>query len=558
MMFGFKVRRIACGVLAAMVISAVNSFAVTSQFRGVNWADKRDNFVSEVLVLSGLSLSDNYQSASVVADRVIGQFQELMGTNSVRMPVNEPTILTAFEMYSGALDVALEHGRLVMGYWGPSQPSGPKNMDDWWKMWSRLIEKYGDHPNAYFEIFNEPHMYTKDQLRNLYAEWLEKFPNVPRDHILLDGTGMAQNVPDIADDPRFEGCLFAVHEYTFWNMSINTEEGWRNSFKYKVGKYADRTVCTEWGGAMSPGDKAGVHYETMDYNSTPTNYFMAYIRGMSDQLHEWEMGSFYWPGLRDGDWYSMTKRSGEGANIKLEVVNQSGLDRMHMAWADTVETDPPVQEPFGKIGEDGVVAAGSPSAIPGKIEAENYDLGGSRVAFYDKFSSNEGGFYRKDAVDIVVLDSSDLSKGFALGYTQDGEWLEYTVNVAKSAEYTVEAQMATASEKVGVLFFIDGKAVTDTVVAKQGEDWTSYQVISAKTSPIKAGEHVLKMQIVGNYVNVDWFRFCEGSQCEETSGLRKISPKVSGETSVRLRKNGGALYIEKNGLRFDLTGHRIK
>ena len=54
MMFDFKVRRIACGVLAAMVISAVNSLAVTSQFRGVNWADKRDNFVSEVLVLSGV------------------------------------------------------------------------------------------------------------------------------------------------------------------------------------------------------------------------------------------------------------------------------------------------------------------------------------------------------------------------------------------------------------------------------------------------------------------------------------------------------------------------
>lgn len=47
MMFGF--RRAACIVLAATAISAVNSFAVTSQFRGVNWADKRDNFVSDIL-----------------------------------------------------------------------------------------------------------------------------------------------------------------------------------------------------------------------------------------------------------------------------------------------------------------------------------------------------------------------------------------------------------------------------------------------------------------------------------------------------------------------------
>lgn len=364
MVFGSKVRRIACIALAATAFSAVNSFAVTSQFRGVNWADKRDNFVSDVLVLSGMSLSDNYQSASIVAERVIGQFQELLGTNSVRMPVNEPTVLNAFDMYSGALDVALKHGRLVMGYWGPAQPAGPKNMDDWWKMWAKLVEKYGEHPNAYFEIFNEPHMYSKDDLRNLYATWLEKFPNVPRDHILLDGSGMAWNVPDIADDPRFEGCLFAVHEYTFWNMSINTEQGWKNSFKGKVGKYVDRTVCTEWGGAMSPGEKAGVQYGYMDYNQQPTNYFMAYIRGMSDQLREWEMGSFYWPGLRDGDWYSMTKRSGEGADIKLEVVNQSGLDRMQHSWADTVAIVPPDTIPADTATADTSTAPADTSAAP--------------------------------------------------------------------------------------------------------------------------------------------------------------------------------------------------
>ena len=327
-------------VFFLVFILCANLFAITSQFRGVNWADKRDNFVSDVLLLSGMSLSDTYESASIIAERVIGQFQELLGTNSVRIPINEPTSSKFWNTYTGIVDVGLSKGRIVFGYWGPAQPSGPKNMDDWWKMWETVVNKYGKHPNAYFEIFNEPHMYSVEELRNLYAEWLKKFPDVPRDHILLDGSGLAWNVPDIADDPRFEGCLFAVHEYTFWNMSITTEEGWKRSFQGKVGKYVDRTVCTEWGGAMSPGEKNGVHYDYMDYNSAPTNYFMAYIRGMAEQLREWQMGSFYWPGLRDGDWYSMTKRSGEGANIKLQIANQSGLDRMQRAWADTVATVP--------------------------------------------------------------------------------------------------------------------------------------------------------------------------------------------------------------------------
>jgi len=554
MKFGYKVRHVACGILAAMAISSVSSFAVTSQFRGVNWADKRDNFVSDVLVLSGMSLSDNYQSASVVADRVIGQFQELFGTNSVRIPVNEPTILKFWDTYTGVIDMGLSKGRIVMGYWGPAQPSGPKNMNDWWSMWAKIVEKYGDHPNAYFEIFNEPHMYSKDELRNLYATWLEKFPDVPRDHILLDGSGLAWNVPDIADDPRFEGCLFAVHEYTFWNMSITTEQGWKNSFKGKVGKYADRTVCTEWGGAMGPGEKNGVHYDYMDYNQPPNNYFTAYIRGMSDQLREWEMGSFYWPGLRDGDWYSMTKRSGEGANIKLEIVNQSGVDRMKMAWADTVETTPLVREAFN----------GEPAAIPGVIEAENYDKGGNRFSFYDKDAANKGETYREDAVDVVTLDGAtcngDACKGYAVGYTEAGEWLEYSVKVATSGKFAIRANVATASETSKIQLFVDGAAIGDTVTFEKVDTvWTVYKEVDIGVADLTAGEHILKLAIAGSYVNVDWLKFCEGEACEAPTGIREIMPATVTKTSApRLRKQGGKLFVEKNGVRFDLTGHRIK
>ena len=577
MMFKLNIRRVACSVLAATAISAVNSFAVTSQFRGVNWADKRDNFVSDVLVLSGMSLSDNYQSASVVADRVIGQFQELFGTNSVRIPVNEPTVSKFWDTYTGVIDMALSKGRVVMGYWGPAQPAGPKNMNDWWSMWAKVVEKYGDHPNAYFEVFNEPHMYSKTELRDLYAEWLKKFPNVPRDHILLDGSGLAWNVPDIADDPRFEGCLFAVHEYTFWNMSITTEQGWKDSFKGKVGKYIDRTVCTEWGGAMSPGDKNGVHYDYMDYNSTPTNYFMAYIRGMSDQLREWEMGSFYWPGLRDGDWYSMTKRTGEGANIKLEIVNQSGVDRMKMAWADTVETTPLVREAFG----------GEPAAIPGVIEAENYDKGGNRFTFYDRDAANKGKSYREDAVDVVSLEDATCGsvacKGYAVGYTEVDEWLEYSVKVASDGQYNVSVNVATASETSKILLLVDDEAIGDTVAfEKIDTTWDVYKEIDIGTVDLAAGEHVLKLAIAGSYVNVDWIRFGEKEKSgstpnlnedekkdsakvfyedkkDATAGIREILPAVSPEAvAPRLRKQGGMLFVEKNGMRFDLTGHRIR
>ena len=304
---------------------------------------------------------------------------------------------------------------------------------------------------------------------------------------------------------------------------------------------------------MSPGEKNGVHYDYMDYNSTPTNYFMAYIRGMSDQLREWEMGSFYWPGLRDGDWYSMTKRSGEGANIKLEIVNQSGVDRMKMAWADTVETDPPERKAYNdKVAE-----------IPGKIEAENYDEGGNRFSFYDKDAANKGEIYREDAVDVVTLDGAtcngDACKGYAIGYTEAGEWLEYSVKVAADGKYGVRANVATASETSKIQLLVDGEVLLDTITFdKIDTTWNVYKEIDIGTADLTAGEHILRLVIAGSYVNVDWLQFCEKETCENKTGIRAIAPAAVSKAAPRLRKQGGKLFVEKNGMRFDLTGHRIK
>ena len=46
---------------------------------------------------------------------------------------------------------------------------------------------------------------------------------------------------------------------------------------------------------------------------------------------------------------------------------------------------------------------------------------------------------------------------------------------------------------------------------------------------------------------------------DATAGIREILPAVSPEAvAPRLRKQGGMLFVEKNGKRFDLTGHRIR
>src|SRR3954466_14518575 len=139
-----------------------------------------------------------------------------------------------------------------------------------------------------------------------------------------------------------------------------SESQWASQFKGEVGNYADRTVCTEWGGPMSPGSKNGTSYGALDYRKSPTNYFEAYIRGMSSQLRASKMGSFYWVGLKDGDWYSMTTRSGTGSSTTLSVPNASGLAQLQNAW-----TDPTGGGAAGAAGTSGHAGAGGTTGSGG-------------------------------------------------------------------------------------------------------------------------------------------------------------------------------------------------
>jgi len=144
------------------------------------------------------------------------------------------------------------------------------------------------------------------------------------------------------------------------------------------------------------------------------------------------------------------------------------------------------------------------AAIPGKIEMENYDVGGEGSAYSDKDDENKGGEYRDDGVDVVKAGA-----GYAIGYTQEGEWLEYTVNVATAGKYKVSASVATASEGAGFNLFVDDKAAIENVIVDKGEDWETYSTIDVGSVELTAGEHVLKLSIVGNFVNIDWIQFVD-------------------------------------------------
>lgn len=200
-----------------------------------------------------------------------------------------------------------------------------------------------------------------------------------------------------------------------------------------------------------------------------------------------------------------------------DVVNNAGIEKAFRYIRDIKEI--PLADFNGAVTQEPYKAIFS---VPGFVQLEDYDMGGQSVSFYDKDFVNEGGAYREDGVDIVQVDSADASKGYAIGYTQAGEWLEYSVNVVTTGKFVFRASVADGLEGGSIRLFIDGKAVTDTVAVPQTEDWNTYTLMDGETSEIEKGDHVLRVQFTGSYVNIDWIQFALTKEELGTTGIRKV------------------------------------
>ncbi len=159
------------------------------------------------------------------------------------------------------------------------------------------------------------------------------------------------------------------------------------------------------------------------------------------------------------------------------------------------------------------------------IDFENYDVGGAGKAYYDMDTKNQGGEYREDRVDIVKN-----GDGFAVGYTQKGEWLEYTVNVQAGGKLPFELSYASGMDNTGVQLFMDDEPITDTLALTGTGEFDTYGTFKGTTTKeLTKGEHVLKVMVTSDYVNLDWIAFgeSEGSAEDIRNGTTGIVPKIA-------------------------------
>ena len=142
-------------------------------------------------------------------------------------------------------------------------------------------------------------------------------------------------------------------------------------------------------------------------------------------------------------------------------------------------------------GAGGTPFAGEPTPVPGIIQAEDFDNGGEGIAYHDLSAPNEGGSYRTtDAVDIEP--TTDGSPSYSVGWTQPGEWLNYSVNVATAGTYTLEVRVASSG--IGGTFHVEANAlnVTGAMAIPNTGGWHAWQTVSKSVS-LAGGVQTLRL-----------------------------------------------------------------
>jgi len=147
---------------------------------------------------------------------------------------------------------------------------------------------------------------------------------------------------------------------------------------------------------------------------------------------------------------------------------------------------------------------GQVRGLPGKIQAEHFDVGGQGVTYFDTTTGNSGEVLRiREDVDIVSV--TDGISDYAIEVVE-GEWLTYRVNTAAE---TVDLYLRAAAMQAGgqVQVWLDDALLATVDVPNTGSLSTWHSVKAAGISLPSRTNAVLKLEFVGGEFRLNWFSF---------------------------------------------------
>jgi beta-glucosidase len=124
--------------------------------------------------------------------------------------------------------------------------------------------------------------------------------------------------------------------------------------------------------------------------------------------------------------------------------------------------------------------------VPGTIEAEQFS---AMYGIQTETSTDSGG---------------GTGGGINIGYTDVGDWLEYSIDVQTAGTYTIEYRIASWGGSNGFKTLINGSQI-DQQLAPDTGGWQNWTTITAAVN-LQAGSQTLRINAIGSAWNMNWIR----------------------------------------------------
>lgn len=389
------------------------------------------------------------------------------------------------------------------------------NRDKTVALWKELARRYANEPViAAYDVINEPNWGFEDPndknglqekgnvlLKELLVDITKAIREVDTNHIIIiEGNGWGNNYNGMLP-PWDKNMVLSFHKY--WNY--NNEEAIRHMLQMR-----DRYDIPVWLGET--GENSNVWFteaiRLLEQNNIGWAWWPLKKIGINNPLEipagaEYQQLIEYWNGktrkVPDAAtaWKAL-KQLAEATHFSKNIIHRDVVDAM-------------IRQPHSSH-----TLPFAANIINGnaEIKATDYDLGANGYAYFDMDTANyrvstgkneagnSGYMYRNDGVDI-----GKDKKGFFISDTEKGEWLQYTLQVEKAGNYTI--QLLAAAEKSGAKasLLLNGNAVSKAFPVPVTGSSDKWAAVHAGNIYLEAGMQQLRLYMEEGGFRLSSIRF---------------------------------------------------
>ena len=373
-------------------------------------------------------------------------------------------------------------------------------------LWRKLAERYADEPwIGGYDIINEPNWGFQNAadkngcnekenapLLKLQQDITKAIREVDKKHIIIiEGNCWGNNYAGMMP-PWDKNMVVSFHKYWNYNDQASIQNMLAMREQYNVPVWLGET-----GENSNLWFRDAIHL--LERNNIGWAWWPLKKLGFNNPLEVKVNPGYqaildYWrdKGAKPGEQQAFAALMQLAENTKLEncIYHKDVIDAMFRQ----VNSD--ATKPFKKH-----AVAGNTT-----IFAVDYDLGRNGMAYFDKDTANyhvatggdrtawnHGRVYRNDGVDILAI-KDEVTNGYGIGWTEDGEWLQYTLDVQKPGVYTIGLRVASKGGGAAALR-VNGEALPSSIIIPDTGGLTNWQTVAKERVRLKKGQNTLRIKV---------------------------------------------------------------